>query len=106
MAKLQDEQEQRGVHRSNMRYQGSVLLAGDRRAEDLREADPGIRTRLRTMRAGNTGNIGALLGDVAFAQARELDGVCKDAGLRWRKPQGVGSEGPKRPRIQGCGRCG
>jgi serine protein kinase len=69
MAKLQDQQEQRGLHRSYLRHQGAVLPAGHRRAEDLREADPGIRTGDRAVCAGDAGNPGAFLGDVAPAQA-------------------------------------
>ena len=45
VAELQDEQEQRGLHRPHLRDQGAVLPAGHRRAEDLREADPGLRAR-------------------------------------------------------------
>ena len=81
MAELQGQQEQRSLHRPHLRHQGAVLPAGDRRAEDLREADLGLRTRRRALRAGDAGDAGALLGDVAAAQARELDAVCQDAGL-------------------------
>ena len=81
MAKLQGQQEQRSLHRPHLRHQGALLPAGDRGAEDLREADPGIRTRRRALRAGDAGDAGALLGDVAPAQARELDAVREDAGL-------------------------
>ena len=81
MAELQGQQEQRSLHRPHLRHQGAVLPAGDRGAEDLREADPGLRARRRALRAGNAGDAGALLGDVAAAQAREFDAVCEDAGL-------------------------
>ena len=81
MAELQDQQEQRGLHRPHLRHQGAVLPAGHRGAEDLREADPGLRARRRALRAGDAGDAGALLGDVAAAQARELDAVRQDAGL-------------------------
>ena len=81
MAELQGQQEQRSLHRPHLRHQGAVLPAGDRGAEDLREADSGIRARRRAVRAGDAGDAGALLGDVAAAQARELDAVCEDAGL-------------------------
>jgi serine protein kinase len=37
---FKQQQEQRGLHRPHLRRQGAVLPAGDRRAEDLREADP------------------------------------------------------------------
>ena len=81
MAELQGQQEQRSLHRPHLRHQGAVLPAGHRRAEDLREADLGLRTRRRALRAGDAGDARALLGDVAAAQARELDAVCEDAGL-------------------------
>ena len=80
MAELQGQQEQRSLHRPHLRHQGAVLPAGDRRAEDLREADLGIRARLRAVRAGNAGDAGALLGDVAPAQARELDACSRKCG--------------------------
>ena len=41
----------------------------------------GIRTRCRAVCAGNAGDACAFLGDVAPAQARELDAVCENAGL-------------------------
>ncbi len=41
----------------------------------------GIRAGDRALRAGDARDAGALLGDVAPAQARELDAVCQDAGL-------------------------
>ena len=69
------------LHRSHLRHQGSLLPARDRGAEDLREAHSGIRTRLRAMRAGDPGDVGTLFRDVTPAQARELDRVCKNAGL-------------------------
>ena len=81
VAELQDQQEQRSLHRPHLRHQGAVLPARHRRAEDLREADLGIGACDRALRAGDAGDAGALLGDVAAAQARELDGVCQDAGL-------------------------
>ena len=80
MAELQDQQEQRSLHRPHLRHQGAVLPAGDRRAEDLREADPGLRARRRALRAGDAGDAGALLGDVAPAQARELDACSPRCG--------------------------
>ena len=82
MAELQGQQEQRGLHRPYLRHQGTVLPARHRRAEDLREADPELRTGHRAVRAGHAGNDGALLCHVALAQARELDRVRQDAGLR------------------------
>ena len=42
VADLQGEQEQRSLHRPHLRDQGTVLPARHRRAEDLREADPGF----------------------------------------------------------------
>ena len=48
MAELQDQQEQRGLHRPHLRHQGAVLPARHRGAEDLREAarrDPNWRRR-------------------------------------------------------------
>ena len=80
MAELQDQQEQRSLHRPYLRHQGAVLPARHRGAEDLREADPGLRTGHRAVRAGDAGNAGALLGDVAPAQARELDACSPRCG--------------------------
>ena len=101
MAELQGEQEQRGVHRPHLRHQGAVLPAGDRGAEDLREAHPGLRAEPGAVRAGDAGDAGALHRAVAPAQARELDPVRQDAGLRRRKPEGIRPEGTQRPGIQG-----
>ena len=50
-------------------------------AQDLREADPGLRTRQRALRAGDARDAGALLRAVAPAQARELDALLQDARL-------------------------
>ena len=81
MAELQGQQEQRSLHRPHLRHQGALLPAGDRRAEDLREAHFRVRACRRALRAGDAGDAGALLGDVAAAQARKLDAVREDAGL-------------------------
>ena len=51
MAELQGQQEQRSLHRPHLRHQGSLLPARHRRAEDLREADPGIGTCDSALRA-------------------------------------------------------
>ena len=78
---FKSEQEQRGLHRPHLRDQGAVLRARHRRAEDLRETDPGFGAWRSALRAWHARNAGAILGDDAAAQARELDAVCQDAGL-------------------------
>jgi hypothetical protein len=45
MAELQEQQEQRGLHRPHLRDQGALLPARHRGAEDLREAAAGQRAR-------------------------------------------------------------
>jgi hypothetical protein len=40
-----------------------------------------LRTRFRAVRAGDAGDAGPLLGDVAPAQARKFYAVCENAGL-------------------------
>ena len=44
---LQEQQEQRSLHRPHLRHQGAVLPARHRGAEDLREADPRLRAVAR-----------------------------------------------------------
>ena len=44
VAELPGEQEQRGLHRPDLRHQGPLLPAGHGGAEDLREADPDLGT--------------------------------------------------------------
>ena len=51
------------------------------RAEDLREADPRLRTGGSAVRAGHAGDAGALLGALAPEGARELERVREDARL-------------------------
>ena len=58
-----------------------LRVTENERRRFLREAHLGIRARRRPLRAGNAGDARALLGDVASARARELDDLCKNAGL-------------------------
>ena len=81
MADLQEQQEQRSVHRPDFGGQGPVLPARRRGSENLREADPGVRTRQVPLRARDAGDARPLHRAVAAAQAREFDALRQDARL-------------------------
>ena len=81
VADLQEQPQQRSLHRPHLRDQGAVLPARHGRAEDLRQAGAEFRTVGVALRAGDAGDAGALLGADAAAAARELDAVRQDAGL-------------------------
>ena len=81
VADLQEQPQQRSLHRPNLRDQGAVLPARDRRAEDLRQAGVAVGAGGVAVRAGDAGDAGPLLGADPAAAARELDPVRQDAGL-------------------------
>ena len=81
VADLQEQPQQRSLHRPHLRHQGAVLPARDRRAEDLRQADLSVRAGGGALRAGDAGDAGPLLRAVAAEPARELHAVLQDAGL-------------------------
>ena len=60
VAELQEQQEQRSLHRPYLCHQGPLLPAGDRGAEDLREAGLLQRARGLPLRPGDIGNAGPL----------------------------------------------
>ena len=73
VADLQEQQEQRSLHRPHLRHQGAVLPARHRGAENLREAGLAVGTGKRPCAPGDAGDAGAVLGAVAAEAARELD---------------------------------
>lgn len=61
MAELQEQQEQRGLHRPHLRHQGPVLPACDRGAEDLRKAGQPLRAQPGALRTGDARDAGTIL---------------------------------------------
>ena len=79
---LQEQQEQRSLHRPHLRHQGALLPARDRGAEDLREADPRIGARRTRRCAPGTLEMLARFSVLSRLQgARELQPLRQDARL-------------------------
>ncbi|GJE44235.1 hypothetical protein AEGHOMDF_3423 [Methylobacterium soli] len=81
VADLQDQQEQRSLHRPHLRHQGALLPPGHGGAAHLREAGLGLRAGAGRLRSRHPGDAGPVLGPVAPARARQLEPVLQDAGL-------------------------
>ena len=81
MAELQEQQEQRSVHRPHLGHQGALLPALYRRAPDLREAAAEQRAVEGGLRALDPRHPVALLRAVAIEGARELEPALENAGL-------------------------
>ncbi len=81
VADLQEQQEQRSLHRPDLRHQSAVLPARHRGAEDLREAVAEQRARDRAMRARHARYACPVQRAVAAQAARELQSLRQDARL-------------------------
>ncbi len=81
VAGLQEQPQQRGLHRPHLRDQGAVLPARERGGQDLPEAAQQQRALRRALRARHPRHAGAVLRAVAPEAARELQSLLEDAGL-------------------------
>jgi serine protein kinase len=79
---VQEQQEQRGLHRPDLRDQGALLRCASVRKRQIYEKLV-RRANLRDapLRAGNAGDAGQILGAVAPEATRELEPVRQDARL-------------------------
>ena len=62
MGVVQGKPDERGVPRSDLCCEGSVLSAGDRGTNDLRQVDQTLGTRFGALRAGYAGDDVEVLG--------------------------------------------
>src|SRR3546814_7005624 len=79
MAEFQEQQEQRGVHRSHLCNQGALLPASDRGTPDLRKTGARLGTGKSAVRAGHARHAGPFFGADAAARARKFEPLFEDA---------------------------